>query len=980
MTTIEVSQDIVDVAQALLRRVYTLEQRITSPSYVVPNGSSPTFSEIIVGDWSPDTGTNNGVPIQSTVGSPTNLTLTSTATFEDVSIDASWMAPADGTAASYEVTVAARQADGTYLPVNIVTVVGTNAHVGGLLPGRVYGVTVKSINRIGVVSAPYPAVGMQEVTTAKDATIPSGITGLKVDAAYSSVTLQWSESSESDVGGGAGQYQVQQADDEAFTVNVLSNRTSATIVSFTGLVTGKRYYYRVRAVDSSGNEGPWTTPVWAEPGGGTGASSDGLAPASSPQPSVSGGPGFLFVRWSKVSNADQTTYEVHLSTAAGFAPGPGTKVAEIDGSIAVIKNDGNNVSLKYDTDYYLLTVAKDADGVAPSSAVTGPVRLVRSGTSDIAAGSITAASGIIADLDAGVIKVGTLNADRIAADSIRITQLNVASRTQGQNMMPNGSLADWPGSGDARGWYRAHGTAGYYLERSNNHWQTPGPNALVHAGGGDGHVWYEIGTDIPVTANDILYGEVTAGHSSADAAIFMRCHFFNADRTYLGERDFFGGAMSGGNVSRVYSGRVQVPASATYVRVQVITRGGAHIVWSGAVMNKAVGGVMIRDGAITAPKIVAGQINSDHVVTAGLDAGVIKFGFMHGDRISANTMDVGALRSSTLTSRTLTIGSNGQIIVGNSTTGIYIDQFGIRLFGGGSTKVHLDAGNGNATVTGTINATAGNFTGSITSSATITGGTFQTASSGHRIRLNGNRLTFLNSAGGMSTPAHIEVRDSVFGASFGQTTTISGGNPSYRPGKYSYIDLSPGGSGNTLVISTGASDTGAADSNMYLYSRGRVEIDAQDRLLLSRSSVSTLGTEFVLNGANDIEYLVGGFFHTFMDIGRTPCNVQAAKFIVISTEDSKTKPTKMTGGALDAVVRMDKVKFKRKSDKRANTEALGFRAEDVAAIAPEAAAYLEDGTLTGVAMDSMIALAFKAIEELSVVVNGKADKAVRTSK
>lgn len=54
--------------------------------------------------------------------------------------------------------------------------------------------------------------------------------------------------------------------------------------------------------------------------------------------------------------------------------------------------------------------------------------------------------------------------------------------------------------------------------------------------------------------------------------------------------------------------------------------------------SNLISGEMIVDGSIFADAIAANQINSGHVVTAGLDAGVIKFGTMSGDRIGVNTL------------------------------------------------------------------------------------------------------------------------------------------------------------------------------------------------------------------------------------------------------------------------------------------------------------------------------------------------------
>lgn len=161
---------------------------------------------------------------------------------------------------------------------------------------------------------------------------------------------------------------------------------------------------------------------------------DGSAPASSPAPTVLSALGALVVQWTRVSNADAVTYEVHLSTTSGFTPSGSTKVAEnTDGSQAFIRKTAAGAALAYGTTYYVKIVARDADGAASASAqasgtiaqVTGP---------DIAAHSIVAGSAIIdaaaidaaqiGSVDAGTITTGFLDvANRINANAIDASKL-----------------------------------------------------------------------------------------------------------------------------------------------------------------------------------------------------------------------------------------------------------------------------------------------------------------------------------------------------------------------------------------------------------------------------------------------------------------------------------------------------------------------------------------------------------------------------
>lgn len=55
--------------------------------------------------------------------------------------------------------------------------------------------------------------------------------------------------------------------------------------------------------------------------------------------------------------------------------------------------------------------------------------------------------------------------------------------------------------------------------------------------------------------------------------------------------------------------------------------------------STVVDGSLIVDGTVVAPALAVGIIDSTHIVTDGLDAGVIKFGTMSGDRLESTAID-----------------------------------------------------------------------------------------------------------------------------------------------------------------------------------------------------------------------------------------------------------------------------------------------------------------------------------------------------
>lgn len=99
-----------------------------------------------------------------------------------------------------------------------------------------------------------------------DTSAPAAPTGLVVVAGFNNIIAYWNRNSEGDVDLGRGTYQFQLATVSTFAAVLQDRVISGTVASFTGLTTGVTYYVRVRAIDSSGNAGSWTTPGNATPG------------------------------------------------------------------------------------------------------------------------------------------------------------------------------------------------------------------------------------------------------------------------------------------------------------------------------------------------------------------------------------------------------------------------------------------------------------------------------------------------------------------------------------------------------------------------------------------------------------------------------------------------------------------------------------------------------------------------------------------
>jgi hypothetical protein len=190
----------------------------------------------------------------TTPPAPTGLSLDTG--FSDTSswIDVTWItvAPVDpDPVVEYEVMYGPTAAGTT----GAVRVAEPPVRLEPVIPGVEYTVFVRAISRFGVSS---PLVGPEVIVAAGDTGVPAQATGLSVAAAIRTLTAVWNENAEPDVVDGHGSYDVQIATDVGFTTGLRGQRISGTIVSFADLVTGVTYYVRVRAVDSSGNEGAWS--------------------------------------------------------------------------------------------------------------------------------------------------------------------------------------------------------------------------------------------------------------------------------------------------------------------------------------------------------------------------------------------------------------------------------------------------------------------------------------------------------------------------------------------------------------------------------------------------------------------------------------------------------------------------------------------------------------------------------------------------
>lgn len=246
------------------------------------------------------------------------------------------------------------------------------------------------------------------VTATATNAAPANVTGLTVSGGQGTIYSTWTAVADLDLNG----YEVYASLTNGFTPGPANFVSTTTQTSFLFKANaGETWYVKVRAIDIFGTG----SAAYASGNATAKAITDGLAPASSPTPTVISMINGLFVRWTPIVNADAVSYEVHVSTASGFTPSSTTLVGTTASSfMSVMKLPGpapapgqpDTRSMAYGTIYYVKVIAKDADGsAAAGTEVSGTTNQV-SGP-DLAVGSVTA-NNVVAGTFTGQEFAGTV--------------------------------------------------------------------------------------------------------------------------------------------------------------------------------------------------------------------------------------------------------------------------------------------------------------------------------------------------------------------------------------------------------------------------------------------------------------------------------------------------------------------------------------------------------------------------------------------
>lgn len=205
--------------------------------------------------------TIDGTPLSGDISEPLNLLITTGALYDKVYADLHWDPPVTGHAAGYEIIVTKDADPGPGFIDDYWRTFTSQANsfrISDLVPGETYHVRVYAFSVMGIRSDPSADGPASYFVAAADATIPATTTGFQMYSGLRTIICTWNENTEHDVARGAGQYEVQ-VDTVADFSSSVSFWTTGLILSVPSTVAGTTYYGRVRAIDTSGNEGPWST-------------------------------------------------------------------------------------------------------------------------------------------------------------------------------------------------------------------------------------------------------------------------------------------------------------------------------------------------------------------------------------------------------------------------------------------------------------------------------------------------------------------------------------------------------------------------------------------------------------------------------------------------------------------------------------------------------------------------------------------------
>lgn len=602
---------------------------------------------------------------------------------------------------------------------------------------------------------------------------PLQTTGVDSVPRWDGLRIVWNESTSEAVKYTGGRYEVQLRSTNSFPADTPVEYTTAnTFIDVAGLASLSTWYYRVRAVDSANQAGPWsivdsvTLPAFP-----VASASDGIAPTSAPaNPRVTGGLNYVNVSWDRVTNADAVFYEVYVDDAASVTAIAGNFAGQSSGTSLMVTNLPDGSPLMQETEYFFKVRAVDIDGPGPLSAeVSTELTQVLSTDLGINMGgeNLLYNSSLDVDSDAN----GLANYWQVVNDSSG-TEPHTATLVAGMT----GTFAQrvaWTGVNSSTKGIKSNGAS---ILRKNTEYVV---SFYARSNGGTG---------FNVKSTPALLSVVAVDNPTPHATNWQRYIFkvvtgatvdANNITMYVVGNTVSGGwleiddaQIEAGNLASAYkTGTVSIAKLATgkFETADMIIATGGRIVSQTYLNNPNTGflitdaGITIKDGQIDAKNLIAnttvtsnlyvgallevatgGAIRSANYSTAGAGAG-FRIDSV-GIDIRSGTVAAGTFSAGTITSPAIVLGANGKITVdstgsiqsnnyANGTTGWKISNLGIEMWDVNS-KINV-----NALETSTLTTTTLTIgSGGVIQSSTWAGG------SGARWQLSENAFTMHNGA------------------------------------------------------------------------------------------------------------------------------------------------------------------------------------------------------------------------------------------
>jgi len=296
-----------------------------------------------------------GSPLYGAPSIPTGLT----ASTGDTTVTLSWSAVDVADMSGYNIYRST--SSGTdFSKINSSTITSLTYADSGLTNGTTYYYKIASLDTSGNESgycdeiSAIPAVppAAPAPPAPPDTTAPATPTGLTAIKGDGQVTLSWTANTESDIAG----YNVYTYSSYTY-VKLNSSLITGASVNITGCTNGTTYYYKISAVDTSGNESAQTSSVSCTPSETTPPAAPSGLTAVAPYTGTSYSYMFeIDLSWYVNTESDLAGYNIYRSTSSGGSYG------RINTSLVSKYSRTYDDTYLADTTYYYKITAVDSWG------------------------------------------------------------------------------------------------------------------------------------------------------------------------------------------------------------------------------------------------------------------------------------------------------------------------------------------------------------------------------------------------------------------------------------------------------------------------------------------------------------------------------------------------------------------------------------------------------------------------------------------